>query len=840
VVSKRKRPAEQAPTGQVAGVSRRGADGSVVSRASAAAPTRWTILLVLAGIAVYLVLFYRTPLEGVTWIDPGGAPASRLAAVVAYLDPGLLWSLWTGDDAGQISVLDRAGVLLAVLLILLVAQVLGRLLLELLRAEAGLTPLERFTFSAAVGLQLVSLLVLAAGLAGWLHRPLGVALPLVVLLVYAGRRWRGSWSAASAGAGPLPVAAGACSPQDGRGLGRLGWVLAAPLLVVIVLGGMLPPWDFDVREYHLQVPQEWYQQGRITFLPHNVYGNMPLGAEMHALLAMVLLPVERAWWWGALVGKTVMAAYAPLTALVLLAAGRRLATPLAGGVAAVVYLATPWVAKISVSGLNEVALGFFFVTACHAVLLWRLTERSQVAREKQQGAASAPGWHAAAGGSAAGLLLLSGFLAGASVSCKYTAALLVVPVVVALTVRKDRLWRVRPAAIVLLGVAISCGPWLVKNWVLTGNPVYPLLYRVFDGRTRTAENNAQWLRAHRVPLDPSGARYSPGQLAKSVSRLAWRSPWLSPLLLPLAALAVARPATRRWALPWLAILAWYFSAWWLVTHRVDRFWVPALPIWALLAGVGATWNEGRAWRNVLLGLLSATTLGSWVLVASPVAGTDPRLLVALDALRTDALRVNPVHLELNRLVPAGKRVLLVGDAQPFDLEVGVLYNTCFDASIFQRLVEGRSPTEAAHALAAARVSHIYYDRAEVARYQSPGNYGYTAFVTDERFDQLVRAGVLEPVELPTPRARGTVYRVLGPSDRMRATSTRARTRARRTAVASRPRPSTSTAAMSTSTAALSTSTSTGEGRGIRSQPGRRCAVIPRGQVHVPGRRIFAG
>ncbi len=70
----------------------------------------------------------------------------------------------------------------------------------------------------------------------------------------------------------------------------------------------------------LQAPKEFYQAGRITFLPHNVYANMPLGTEMLSLLGMV---VAGDWWTGALVGKTLIACFAPLTALALLAAGRR-------------------------------------------------------------------------------------------------------------------------------------------------------------------------------------------------------------------------------------------------------------------------------------------------------------------------------------------------------------------------------------------------------------------------------------------------------------------------------------------------------------------------------------
>ena len=85
--------------------------------------------------------------------------------------------------------------------------------------------------------------------------------------------------------------------------GRSWWWLAVPFVLVIVGGALLPPIDFDVLEYHLQVPREWVQSGRITFLPHNVYGNMPLGAETLAALTMALSPGELGWWWGALGGQ---------------------------------------------------------------------------------------------------------------------------------------------------------------------------------------------------------------------------------------------------------------------------------------------------------------------------------------------------------------------------------------------------------------------------------------------------------------------------------------------------------------------------------------------------------
>ena len=140
---------------------------------------------------------------------------------------------------------------------------------------------------------------------------------------------------------------------------------------------------------------------------------------------------------------------------------------------------------------------------------------------------------------------------------------------------------------------LLCGPWFAKNLVLTGNPTYPLLYRMFDGRTRTAEKDAQWRRAHEPP------NFSPVDLLDRATGFALTSDWLNPLVIPLAALAlVCRP--RRQLVRWLgAYMLFVLGVWWLCTHRLDRFWVPVLPVAALLAGIGATWSTRPQWRWIL-------------------------------------------------------------------------------------------------------------------------------------------------------------------------------------------------------------------------------------------------
>ena len=86
------------------------------------------------------------------------------------------------------------------------------------------------------------------------------------------------------------------------------------------------------------------------------------------------------------------------------------------------------------------------------------------------------------------------------------------------------------AAAVLLG----CGLWLAKNWTLAGNPVYPLLYGVFGGRTLTPEKSEMWRHVHQ----PAGLTLS--ALAADSWRVLIGSDWLS------------RPALPHWR-NWLAV-----------------------------------------------------------------------------------------------------------------------------------------------------------------------------------------------------------------------------------------------------------------------------------------------
>ena len=329
----------------------------------------------------------------------------------------------------------------------------------------------------------------------------------------------------------------------------------------------------------------------------------------------------------------------------------------------------------------------------------------------------------------------------------------------------------------LLAVAAGCGLWFGKNWVLTGNPTYPLLYGVFDGKTWNAEKDARWRRVHRAD------DYSLRRLAADAGRIGLTSDGLSPLVVPLAALAFLRrrettgrrgevarkrrgaaettrlrPAAdssplARWLLTYALFL---FAAWWLFTHRIDRFWLPLLPLLALLGGAGATWSRARSWRMVLAAMLAGGLAANCVVAAARPANA---WFVPLTALRHDPRWIVPWHEYFNGHAAEGG-VLAVGDAAVFDLWPPVLYNTCFDDCVFQRLVEGKTAGEIRAELLARHIAYVYVDWSEIERYRRPDNYGFTDFVQPAVLDRLVAQGVLMPLA-PIENWAGRAYRVLG-------------------------------------------------------------------------------
>jgi hypothetical protein len=681
-----------------------------------------------------------------------GLPEILLESVAPTSQPGMPPSSWT-NLLQRMDVLAVAGVLLCG------AWGSGHLWLRLLRLWDLFDAPTRTAMAFALGLASLSLLTLACGVIGLLERWLlggpivGCAVVEIGLrLIRLSRRSEGP---------PPPRAAHDRRPAARRyPLLTVACLAAvAPFLLAMLLGAMLPPTDFDVKEYHLQGPKEYYLQGQIAFLPHNVYTSFPFLTEMLALLAMV---VRGDWYRGALAGQVVLMCFAPLTALAIYAAGRRWFHPAVGWLGVLVHLTVPWTYRISVIAYAEGGLTCYLFATLLAVL-WLSDRRADESAGANRNETLS-------------LACLAGLLAGSAAACKYpgvlsvAAPLGVAVVLVAATQRPlwpGHIWRV--SAVFGAGVLLMFGPWLAKNVSETGNPVYPLLYSVFGGIDWNPETDARWRAAHSPPVH---LLREPAQILidlreRFVDVIA-RSDWQSPLLFGCAPLAWGWVDRRRLVAALAVYVAWLFLSWWGLTHRIDRFWVPLLPVASLLAGAGLGWLARASRTRVggtvhlgLIGLVAAVTLFHLGFITTRLCGYNA-YLVDLDLARRQAATPSIALLNAQQL-PAEARVLFVGEAQVFDAQFDHVYNTVFDQSWFQRwtsadrsLPDDEQPLRAATDILATlqqhAITHVFVNWQEIVRYREPGSYGFTEYVQPERFARLVVAGVLEPVPLDPAHA----------------------------------------------------------------------------------------
>jgi len=483
----------------------------------------------------------------------------------------------------------------------------------------------------------------------------------------------------------------------------LGCLLAA--LLLNLPGALAPPFEYDELEYHLGALAEYVKAGHIIFLPHNFYSNLPQLTEMLYLLGLTARSDVAA--------KLLHALFGVLTAVGIYALAARLWSKRVGLTAAALFYCMPFVQDLSETARVDLATTFFGALAFGGLLL---------DREQPDGNSA---W-----------LGLSAIAAGAALATKWTAAaVVVVPILIYLLAVRLPPKRVAGyAAVILLAVL----PWLMKNWLLAGNPVYPL----FDGVFRSAHWSAQQTALFAQKHYPAFGWTDLAQVVLLAWHFSFVEPYAVPLLLmvaPLALLATRPPASARRA-GWMFLMA--YAGWFLLTFRPWRFLLPACPL-AAMAGAYALENiDWGRWARLAaraaIGLVLVTglaTMGLNVLVDVENPDQFPPRLNLLGYARglfpreEFARRMGRGEFEpifwMNEHLPAGEPVLYLGEARAYYARNPVVWATAFDQHPFAAMYrQADSPASLEAALRAQGIGCIYVNNGELVRLTK--NYGYLA------------------------------------------------------------------------------------------------------------------
>lgn len=375
-------------------------------------------------------------------------------------------------------------------------------------------------------------------------------------------------------------------------------------LLVVLLGAALiaataPPDSRDELVYHLTVPSMW-------LLQHN--WSLPTG-NVHWLLTG---NAEALWTWGLATGGLLVPRLLTwLTGVVALALAWSIARPHGRSVAAAstLFLAAAPITLVSLATCN---------------VEWPLIAALLLG-------AAAIERHLRGGdrGDARLAALALGLAAGSKLTALPAVAILVGRWVVILAGRRQLRVALRAAAVAALCVAVLAGGWWVRNWRLTGDPVYPFGSMV--GLVQPAPVHVSELVDYsRVPwpwrlvpwlwhatVEPAvDHRLHPGWAVLMIGVLAagWRTagmPWLAVAGAALPLLAHS-PAPRAW-LPAMA-LAWLWLPGWLarlMAERRARLVTHAALALCVVTSLPPAWlgtvGSSPAWERYLFGVVDART-----------------------------------------------------------------------------------------------------------------------------------------------------------------------------------------------------------------------------------------
>lgn len=595
-----------------------------------------------------------------------------------------------------------------------------------------------FLLGSAMGLGLFSILVLLLGMAGFLQRPVWIT--ILVLLTIAGVARLRALSAR------VPTA----EAPSGKAASRerwwsLLWLAACPFAVLALLAASNAPgfiWQeegfgYDVLEYHLQVPKEYYQAGVIRYLPHNVYANFPCNVEMFYLAAMVVHDDVSD------IGTAANMIHLGLAALTVFAAwvaGREW-SPAAGHVCGVAVATAGWLAYLS--GLAYVENGMLFFGMAAAALVMRSIPRSNEPPRDARGSST---WSVERRDSTKRISWAAGLLAGFACGCKYTAVALVAgPLLLVIVLYGGRSARERVAGALLFvaSTGLAFSPWMVKNVVTTGNPVFPLANRVFQASPPgwgAAETQA-WNRGHAL------AETDGGVLARV--HAAWdhtagdRYQRFGPAILLIALGGWVRRRRGRLDAALLILLGAQLIVWLSATHLFARFAVVMLIPLALLCGLSVTGRQRQAGRRILATVLIAGA--GWNLAFAVRLHGQESPGSAPSAMFYDGQLAGYEYLRaVNHDLPDNAKVLLVGDARAFYYQRRVDYCVVFNRNpFFAEATSSKSPRALLAWLRERGYSHVLVHWAEIRRLAS--TYGFSPPVGEATllavFDRLEEAGL---------------------------------------------------------------------------------------------------
>ncbi len=230
----------------------------------------------------------------------------------------------------------------------------------------------------------------------------------------------------------------------------------ALVFIGVIVMSSVPPVSRDAQTHHLALPKIWLSEGMLAEVPDMEFSYYPQLLDL-----LYVLPVAMDM---DIVAKYVHFSFGLGTLLLLFLYIRRKIGTFWGLIGGLMFLTLPIIIKLSVTVYVDLGVLFFFTASLLSSLTW--LENTKKIR-----------W-----------LIIAGICSGLAMSTKYNAMLSVTLLALLLgyfflqTRRNkvnEQLNVIKYLAIFSFFALLVYSPWLIRNYSLTGNPIYPLHQSLF-------------------------------------------------------------------------------------------------------------------------------------------------------------------------------------------------------------------------------------------------------------------------------------------------------------------------------------------------------------------------
>ncbi len=500
-------------------------------------------------------------------------------------------------------------------------------------------------------------------------------------------------------------------------LALIGAAWAAIMLALILIMALAPSITHDAMVYHLNLPRNYILAHRIVAIPYDLFSNTFFNLEMLYMSALLVDDFILANLLHYALGLGVLA--------LLYAFARSSLGAATAAIATLMLFFNPVVLNELPIAYIDVGMTFYFMLAMYCMWRWKTDGEGR--------------WFAL-------LCVFAGIFAGMKYTSIYglVTIFLLIAAVEHFSEKRQAARAVKRLAIFGGTVTIFVLPYLIKNYVITGNPVYPVAYNVFGGHWLVDGQVARML----AYVDSHGM----GHDWRHMLALPWNitiygkagfdrfDATITPLWLILfPALLITRPnpPVVRWSA--LACIV-YFLSWAAYTH-ITRYMMPMFPLLSLAcahAVVALETETGRlserlaAWYRWCAILLCGFVWFSFSYFYPSLIPADFGPVVWGEQTRDEFLAKKVLNYGafkyINESLPADARVMFFWDNRGY---------FCERSKIGDSVIEAPSMIELAHEAGSAKafrkklgkmgITHIMFNRLFLTRFPT-----HTVSKKDER------------------------------------------------------------------------------------------------------------